>query len=534
MPTILELLKQDKKDDIWKECCGFIDLSVGEFMDVQKRLLLEQIELLGQCELGKKIMGGEAPRSVEEFRKKVPLTTYKDYLPYLDERREDVLPERPYSWAHTSGRSGEYAFKWVPYTKAMVDMMPKNMFASIIFSSCRTRGDVNIAEGDILLYATAPPPYVSGVIIRAVNDQGVLRILPSVEEAEQMDFFTRMAEGFRMSMEMGMDFFGGITSVLVRISRQFEEGLRGRSRTSTKLSPRLIYKLLRGKIKSALAGRPFLPRDLWRLKGIVCGGSDTSIFKDKVFHSWGRTPLEAYGSTECGGSFATQTWNYKGMTFFPDICFLEFIPEEESRRSRADTGYKPRTLLLDEVRPNEKYELVMTSFRGGIYTRYKIGDMIKVVSLEDEELNIRLPQIVFESRVDDIIDLADFARLTEKTIWRAIEDAGISYEDWTARKEYIGESPVLHVYIETKDGDAWDIEQKVHQNLRELDSSYAEVEDILHLSPLKVTLLSEGTFNRYFKERQAAGADLGHLKPPHMNPPTEIMDRLIQMSKWKI
>ena len=114
MSKITELLRQGRKEELWQMCCGFIDLSLEQFMHIQRRLLLEQIELLKDCELGRKVMRGAMPETVEEFREQVPLTTYTDYCPELLDRREDVLPAKPVEWAHTSGRSGEYAFKWAP------------------------------------------------------------------------------------------------------------------------------------------------------------------------------------------------------------------------------------------------------------------------------------------------------------------------------------------------------------------------------------------------------------------------------------
>ena len=51
-------------------------------------------------------MRGARPRTVEEFRELVPLTTYKDYCPELLEKREDILPAKPVLWAHSSGQVG--------------------------------------------------------------------------------------------------------------------------------------------------------------------------------------------------------------------------------------------------------------------------------------------------------------------------------------------------------------------------------------------------------------------------------------------
>jgi len=113
------MLPEDKyfqtltEKELWQRYCGFLELPVDEFMNIQKHLLMEQIELVANSPLGKKIMDGK-PKSVEEFRRIVPLTTYDDYEPYLSERREDALGVKPLFWCHSAGRGGN--FKWIPYT----------------------------------------------------------------------------------------------------------------------------------------------------------------------------------------------------------------------------------------------------------------------------------------------------------------------------------------------------------------------------------------------------------------------------------
>ena len=83
MTTEAELFQQGRYDELWQRCCGFIDLSLDEFMRIQRRLLMEQLELLGKCRLGQIIMNGANPENITEFRRLVPLTTYADYAPYL-------------------------------------------------------------------------------------------------------------------------------------------------------------------------------------------------------------------------------------------------------------------------------------------------------------------------------------------------------------------------------------------------------------------------------------------------------------------
>ncbi|MFC2003579.1 GH3 auxin-responsive promoter family protein [Chloroflexota bacterium] len=107
MVSAVDLLREGRKKELWQRCCGFIDLSLEEFMVIQRRLLLEQLEFLKNCELGRKVMRGAMPTSVDEFQEQVPLTTYADYAPYLPEKREDGLPLPPVLWQRTSGRSSQ-------------------------------------------------------------------------------------------------------------------------------------------------------------------------------------------------------------------------------------------------------------------------------------------------------------------------------------------------------------------------------------------------------------------------------------------
>jgi len=65
MMEIAKLLRQGKTEEVWQRCCGFIDLSLEDFMRIQQRLLSEQLELLERCELGRYIMNGADPSTVE-------------------------------------------------------------------------------------------------------------------------------------------------------------------------------------------------------------------------------------------------------------------------------------------------------------------------------------------------------------------------------------------------------------------------------------------------------------------------------------
>ena len=165
--------------------------------------------------------------------------------------------------------------------------------------------------------------------------------------------------------------------------------------------------------------------------------------------------------------------------------------------------------------------------------RYRVGDMVRITSLRNEKLGIDIPQMVFERRADDLLDFV-VIRLTEKMIWQAIENTGIAYEDWTAYKE-AGE-PVLRLFIELKDGhqgsDA-DIVQAIYEQIMKSDNDAYTTstahDDLVGMINFRVevSLLPRGAFANYTSQRQAEGADLAHLKPPHINPSDKVLSLLL-------
>ena len=531
MSTGAELIREHEYRELWQRYCGFIDLSLQDFMLIQRHLLLEQIELLNGCELGRHVMRGARPRTVEEFRAEVPLTTYADYVPYLSEQREDALPAKPVLWQRTSGVSGEQAFKWAPITERMYREMGPVAFSMLIFATCKGRYDISFGEGEKMLYALAPPPYATGCWGRVTAQELPVSFLPPLEEAEAMGFEERLVKGLQQGLMEGIDLVFGLPSVLVALGEQIGQRSQKRQRLLPLLTrPTAFLRVARAIVKSRLARRPLRPKDLWSLRGVATAARNVSPYRRRIEELWGKTPLDIYGSTE-GLVTAMQTWDYDTMTFLPHLNFLEFIPEAELAKAKLNPGYQPRTLLLDEVDAGENYEVVITNFLGGAFVRYRLGDIVTVVARRNEGLDIDIPQMVFYSRADDIIDLAGFAKLTEKTLWQAVERAGIPYEEWTARREAQEETLILHLYLELRDDghrDAEEVTAAVHHQLKVLDRPYAEIEEMLGLKPLKVTLLSKGSFSNYTHRQRAAGASLAHLKPPRINPSDAILAALLQ------
>ncbi len=535
MTSPLELLRQGRKEELWQMCCGFLDLSLEQFMDIQKRLLLEEIELLKNSELGRRVMGGAMPNTVEEFREQVPLTTYSDYLPELVEKREDVLPAKPAMWIHTIGKPGEYNIKNVPLSERFLYEFERVAGGVGLLASCDHEGNFLAKEHIKTLSTMGSRYYGSGVVGYMAQKALGYDLLPS--NVEGLSFQERMEAGFKEALSRGLDSCGGLPSILVYVGEMFRQGAIDIDTRFLLSHPKASARFIKGLIKNKLAHRPMLPKDLWSVKVVVGGGTDSGIFREMVEELWGRHLLEIYAGTD-GGIYATQTWDYEGMTFIPNLNFFEFIPEREWFKWQLDHSYQPKTILLDEVKSGEKYEIVITNFHGGILTRYRIGDIVKITSLQNERLGIDIPQMMFEKRADELIIIFGFGHLTEKLIGEAIENTGIPYVDWTARKEIIDDKPALHIYLELAEtyiASERSVAASVYGELEKLDSiyhfnlhkyAYGDAISFLGLRPVAVTFLPEGAFSSYISRRQAEGAALDRLKPPHINPSDEALSLL--------
>jgi len=491
---------------------------------------MDEIERVAGSLLGEKIMGKRKPKSVEEFRHMVPLTTYDDYEPYLSERREDALAVKPYHWCHSSGRGGY--FKWHPHSSESLERATKSLVSLLILSLATQRGQVNLSPGCRLLLPVAPPPYASGSVIENLARHFSCQMIPDPEKVKNMEFQERMQKGFQLALKEGVDIIGGLASILAKMGEEFGTQTRGMKFSLSMLHPKLVLRLFRAWLRSKREKRTLLPKDLWAARAIVIGGMDTSIYKDDIVRYWGIEPYEFYVCAETY-TLAMQGWNKKkGMVFVPDCAFLEFIPRDKHLRNRDVRDYQDSTVLLNQVEEGKLYELVITRFHGLPLLRYRLDDIIKIVSLEDQETGVNLPQILVQGKVGSTIDLGGLAELDEKTIWQVIANTGIKYTDWSACKEYDQNQSFLRIYLELKEEkEPAKIAAMVDEQLKIVDTDYKDIDTYLKLQPVRVTLLSQGTFQRYMEEKRKEGADLAHLKPTHVNAPEEVIQHLLKLSE---
>ena len=95
-----------------------------------------------------------------------------------------------------------------------------------------------------------------------------------------------------------------------------------------KCRPHMIFRMIQAKYRCKKENRQLLPKDLFHLKGFMVAGTDNQCYKDDLEELWGIRPMELFAGTE-PSIMGTETWTRKGMYFFPDTAFYEFITEKD-------------------------------------------------------------------------------------------------------------------------------------------------------------------------------------------------------------
>ncbi len=511
-------LKRRELTQIWQEYCGFLDMDMDQYMEMQHRLLAEQLHLWTTSGLGQRILRGKTITSLEAFRKEMPLTSYEDYADLLLDQSSDLLPEEPLLWIETTWEGLGNAVKRAPYTRGMLENFKHNMIAFVLLSRASKRGDIPIKPYEKVLHGCAPLPYLSGLIPYVIQDESAFEMVPPMKTAERLSFSEKNKLGFKMGLRTGLDYFFSMGSIAYYISKSLcDMASSGSGGGSHHLSPKILWKMMKAKNTAKQENRQILPKDLYDLQSMICSGTDNRCYKDELEAMWGIRPFEVFLGTEptCIG---TETWNRDGMYFFPDGCFYEFIPQAEMLKSFDDKTYVPKTYVMDEVVIGELYELVITNFKGGAFARYRVGDMYRCVALHSVADNTKIPRFEYVDRVPTVIDIGGFTRITENSISRAIALSRLSLQDWIATKEFNEDGhPFLHMYVEmspqsiaTHALSCKILEEHLGIYFKYIDHDYEDLKKILGMNPLEITIVRCGTF-QYFQEK--TGSAIRKMRP---------------------
>jgi len=518
-----ELFLHGDCERIWKKFCGFLDLSLDEYLGIQESLLMHQIDLINQSPIGKKFIPYK-PTSVAEFRRIVPFTRYENYAHHLDRQSTGFLPEGPYQWACAEKLDG--GLKWIPLTHHALLAISRCLICTIVLACAENKGDVRIINGSKILHNLQPAPYNNTLYAAMVARQTGMKIIPNLTISDHNENREVTESELEQYLSSGVDILAVPGNILYRIGEKLANNRRKLGFNFHVLSLEYIWRFILASVRSTREHRNLLPKDIWPIKGIISGGAEATIYQDKILEYWGKKPLMIYQAPEAG-IIATQVWSKGNYTFLPTSSFHEFIPEEEVLKNRENQEYIPRTVLLNQVKPGKKYELVISSFYGMPFLRYRLGDMISITAMEDRETGIKLPQMTIASRADEVITIGDFCRIDEKQILQAIADTGLKYEDWCIHTYEENGQYNLNIYIELKDcKEKRDLEEIIETELIKLSTEYRESRRKQESPFLRVIELPKGSFHNYRRTNNQRGSTQEKLSTNHRHVSRSVIHQL--------
>lgn len=211
----------------------------------------------------------------------------------------------------------------------------------------------------------------------------------------------------------------------------------------------------------------------------------------------------------------------------PDTVFYEFIPFEEIYKDN------PKTLLINELKVGERYEVVITNY-AGLY-RYRLGDVVKVVDYYNNS-----PEIEFLFRKNQVLNM-----VAEKTneeqltsaIKKCMSSLNLNLVDFTTIPDN-SITPGRYVFycefkekIESKDIKI--LEKQLDKELKKSNLAYDRARNNKKLGNIKIVILKSGTFKIIKESLFKKGVSKNQIKIPRVVINNENILRIINEYKIK-
>lgn len=474
--------------------------------DIQRETLLNLLRRAKDTTWGKMHKFSEI-RSLEQFRKNLPLQTYDDVKPWVDRLRDgenDLLWPGEVKWfAKSSGTTSDKS-KFIPVTKEALEDChlrgPKDVFAIYIKNYPETKvlwGKTLTLGGSHKINNFSNNSYygdLSAILIENVPFWTDLIRIPPAEIALIEEFEEKIEQIIDTSLEQNVTSLAGVPSwYLVLLKRILEK--TGKSNIL----------------------------EVWpNLEVFTHGGVNFEPYREqykKLIPSENMHYMETYNASE--GFFAIQDDPaLQEMLLMLDYgVFYEFIPMSEFGAEN------PRVLTLEQVELNENYALVIST-NAGLW-RYIIGDTVQFTSRNPYRLKItgRTKHFINAFGEEVIVDNA------EKALQTACQKTGAIISEYTAGPVFMGDNQKgAHQWIiefEREPADTTEFARALDERLQQLNSDYeAKRYKDLTLEMLHLEVAPKGTFYQWMKKRGKIG---GQNKIPRLSNDRKYLDELLEL-----
>ena len=509
----------------------------------QKRVLLEFLSRNRKTEYGSKHGFGDI-KSIEEYRKSVPLTDYEKLRPLVKRiakgERNILTKDRPVFFSITSGSTGKA--KLVPVTKYS---KTKNSHAINLSAYYVTRDHPNIIKGKIL--AIVSPEIVgytpSGIPYGAESGHAYKNLPAAIkgsyslpyEVFEINNYRTRYYTILRIAMEHDITIIATMTPSTIVLLCQLIEKVQndiiediqnGTLKKSLKIKAHLrkiLEKRLNpnpkraDELKKLLKEKgSLLPKHFWgHLQVIECWKRGSmGLYLKKFPKYFGNVAIRDFGyfSSEMRSSIPIKDDGAEGVLAIT-TNFYEFIPREDRNKEEK------RVLLCDQLKKGQEYFIVLTT-PGGL-CRYNIDDMIKVTGFFN-----KTPMIEFVQKGTSVTS-ASGEKLYESQVVEAVKIATnrlnlplelfVAVVEWADSARYAFLVEFIEEPIKEKKKE---LLLAIEKELCLLNEEYDFNRTAQELAHPVLKVLARGSFEKFRTKKIQEGAHDSHFKLPQLTSDT--------------
>jgi len=520
---------------------------------VQHKVLFRKLRRNRESRFGRD-HGFSHIRSVADFRRSVPITSYDYYQPYVDRVKKGELGAmfgpgtKLLMFALTSGTTNQP--KYIPVTQQFYDeyqtgwnmwgirtyldhmdlCRKKTIQLSSDWSQSYTEGGIPCGAISGLAAETAPlisrPLFILPKPLIKIHDplakrytalrlSLVSRRVGMVITANPSTLvgLARLADAYRESLIR--DLFDGTLSPQMAVPPKVHDLLGRRLRPHPQRARELDSIVERTDT--------LYPRDFWPRMSVlaVWMGGSVGAYLSQLEEYYGKVAFRDHGLSASEGrmTLPLRDGTSAGILDFTS-SFFEFVPEEEHEAP------SPSALEAHELEVGRNYYILMTT-SSGLY-RYDIHDLVRCVGFEGTA-----PVLEFLNKGAHFSNVTG-EKLSEFQVVSAVKSSfaelGIPFETFTVAPVFGDPSGyVLLIERDLSEQKEEQLARKVNDYLARLNCEYAERLASRRLKPLSVRKVPPGTWIRFRDERLASrGGSFEQYKHPCLVNDLAFVDELFR------
>lgn len=476
--------------------------------DVQEELFRRLVKEASTTEFGKKY-GYSDIETPAQFRERVPVSTYEQFLPYIKRLmrgEQNILWPTEITWFSKSSGTTNQRSKFIPVSQEALEECHfkggKDLISIYVnnFPETKLFDGKGLAVGgshQINEYDSSESSYygdVSAVIMQNLPPWAQFIRTPSLETALMGNWEEKIEKMAVETASVNVTNISGVptwTALLIQRIVELEK----------KDNILEVWPNLEVFFHGAVAFKPY--RNLF----------------EKLIPKDGMRYVEIYNASEGFFGIQDQKDSEEMLLMLDYGIYYEFIPVEALEEEN------PKAIGLADVELNKNYAMIIST-NAGLW-RYNIGDTVRFTSTAPYRIRIsgRTKHFINAFGEEVIIENA------ESAINRACEETNAVIDNFTAAPVFLEKGK--------KGGHEWIIEFKVKpaslqqfnrvldETLREINSDYdAKRQHDLALVAPKINSVRPGTFYDWMKRRGKLG---GQNKVPRLFNTREYVDDILEM-----